>query len=431
MADQKIFCNVPWTNIHIYWDGSFGACCSERHKPYTSGEYSLKTMTVDEWFNSSPMQVLRKDIQGPQPLSLCDSCYREEKNGYESRRIKENFKSVIFTKQAFDKSFQQSPWYDKFILEAPQSAPIDWHVDIGNECNLACKMCNPNASSLIASKYKKWNIETSNKKNWVNDPVCWDNFIASIDSTPVNRLHIMGGEPMLSKKFKELVDHLIKTNRTDMSISFVTNGTIQDQAFIDKLKTFRSFDIEISIESVSDNNHYIRQALGNSTHDTISHVNSLIAQQSDTFHVILRSVPQLLSINSYDQYIKWAWDSKISIQGIPLTAPSYLSINVLPFELRQKFIDNFIKVKDHIQQSPQNEFSTIVTGRDTSRLDLQLIRECDAMISLLNQPEPENVKELRTQLAQWLIRWDKEYDLNAFDFYPEYTEFLNEIQYRV
>ncbi len=434
MAHQSIFCNVPWTNVHIYWDGSFGACCSESHKPYSSGSYNLRDMTVQDWYNAPPMQALRKNIQGSNQLSLCNRCYHQENNGYESRRIKENFKSVIFTKQAFDKSFQQSPWYNRFVSAldtANQSAPIDWHVDIGNECNLACKMCNPSASSLIASKYKKWNIATDTQKNWVNDPNSWNNFIASVDATPINRLHVMGGEPMLSKKFKELVDHLIKTNRTDMSISFVTNGTIQDQEFIDKLKTFRSFDIEISIESFENNNHYIRQAIGESTAPTIKHIQSLISQQTDTFHVVLRSVPQLLSINTYDQYIKWAWDSKVAIQGIPLIAPHYLAINVLPCELKQQLIQKFVKVKEYIQQSPQTSFNTLVTGRDVSRLDLQLIDECNAMISLLNQSEPSNVKDLRVQLSQWLMQWDKEFNLNAYEFYPEYAEFLNEIQYRI
>lgn len=434
MAHKGIFCNVPWTNLHIYWDGSFGACCSERHKPYSSGTYNLRDITVQDWFNSSPMQELRKNIQGPNQLSLCASCYDQDNNGYESRRIKENFKSVIFTKQAFDKSFQQSPWHNRFVSSLDntnQPMPIDWHVDIGNECNLACKMCNPNASSLIASKYKKWDIAVDNQKNWVNDPISWNNFIASVDATPINRLHIMGGEPMLSKKFKELVDHLIRTNRTDMSISFVTNGTIQDQEFIDKLKTFRSFDIEISIESFENNNHYIRQALGSSTASTVEHIQSLISQQTDTFHVVLRSVPQLLSINTYDQYIKWAWDSKVSIQGTPLTKPAYLAINVLPLNIKQQLIPNFIKIKEYIQQTTSIVSNTLTTGRNVGNLNIQLISECNSMISFLSQPEPVNIEELRTQLARWLMQWDKEYSLNAYEFYPEYAEFLNEIQYRV
>lgn len=434
MANQKIFCNVPWTNVHIYWDGSFGACCSEKKKPYDTGDYNLKNMTVGEWFNSAPMKQLRHDMHGDMPLAMCAGCTYEEENGHESKRIRENFKTIIFTKDNFNKSMEQSPWKDRFdsaLTNTNQEAPIDWHVDIGNECNLSCKMCRPEASSLIANKYRKWNIEFRDNKNWASHKPSWDNFISSITSARINRLHIMGGEPMISKKFKDLVDHLINSNNTGMSISFVTNGTVLDQDLIDKLKKFKSFDLEISIESITNNNHYIRQGIGDCTQSTLSHINSLLKQQSDTFHVVLRSVPQLLNINTYDQYIKWAWDSKVSIQSTPLIRPPYLSINVLPLAVRQRLIPNFIKVKEYINQSSNHTFKSLFVGRDTSRLHLQLISHCDTMISLLDQPEPLNIKELRAELAEWLMRWDKEFNLNAFDFYPEYTEFLNEIQYRV
>lgn len=435
MANSKIFCNVPWTNIHIYWDGSFGTCCSEQHRPYVDDlrdEYNLSKMTVVEWYNSSLMKEIRNNITSDKKLSICKTCYYEESIGYESRRIKENFKSVIFTKQAFDKSYVQSPWFDRFEnLEQTQPLPIDWHVDLGNECNLSCKMCSPNASSQIASKYSKWKIPFESRKNWTNDDTSWDNFLFSIDNSNINRLHLMGGEPMLSKRFKQLVNYLIDQNRTNISISFVTNGTILDQEFIDKLKLFRSFDIEISIESIYKNNHYIRQGMGEITDLVKGNIEKLSKQQSDTFKVILRSVPQLLNVNNYHEYILWAWKQNLSIQGIPLSRPLYLSINVLPESIRKSFISNYEQVKSTIQQQSTRSVSTLVTGRDTSKLDIQLIAECDSLIHLLKEPAPTDIDLQRKELAKWLMRWDKEFNINAYDYYPEYIEFLQSIGYEV
>ena len=34
MTDKNIFCNSPWYELHIYWDGSLGFCCQEAHKLY-------------------------------------------------------------------------------------------------------------------------------------------------------------------------------------------------------------------------------------------------------------------------------------------------------------------------------------------------------------------------------------------------------------
>jgi hypothetical protein len=241
----------------------------------------------------------------------------------------------------------------------------------------------------------------------------------------------MGGEPMISKRFKQLVDYLIDKKRTNISISFVTNGTILDQEFINKLKRFRSFDLEVSIESVHENNHYIRQGLGPITDTVKRNIEILSAQQTDTFKVVLRSVPQLLNINNYHDYIMWAWEHRLPVQGIPLTGPAYLAINVLPMDIRKKFIANYEQVKSQIQQQSNRSIQMLATGRDVSRLDIQLATECDAIIQLLNKPCPANVDELRKDLASWMIRWDKEFDLNANDFYPEYRAFFQSIGYEV
>ena len=135
MANKNIFCNVPWTNLHIYWDGSFGACCSEVHAPHVEPKkYNINNMTVAEWYRSTPIKTMRSQIKTENKLSQCEVCYKEEKIGYESRRIKENFKSIIFTELAFEKSYLQSPMWNDFESESTNRLPIDWHVDLGNEC---------------------------------------------------------------------------------------------------------------------------------------------------------------------------------------------------------------------------------------------------------------------------------------------------------
>ena len=433
MADKKIFCNVPWTNAHIYWDGSYGVCCSEKNPPHNdSKKYNIKNITVVDWYNTTPMQQFRKNIQSTTPISACQGCYYEEQHGYESRRIKENFKSVIFTEQAFDRSYQQSPYYTEFERADATTTkqPIDWHIDLGNECNLACKMCVPSASSVISNQYMKWQlIDESANRNWTQDATSWNNFTDSILAVPnLNRLHFMGGEPLLNKRFIELLDFLIDNKRTTISISFVSNGTLINPALIEKLKHFRTFDIEISLESISNNNDYIRQ--GSRVQDTMKNIMWLKEQQSDQFHLVMRSVPQLLNVNNYDQYIQWAWENQLPIQGIPLINPDYLQVSVLPVRLRTKIKQRYVDLAKSLDQQ-KSAMKTLITGRNISGLAQQLLRECQSVISMLDAPEPNNVQELRTELATWLMRWDQVYKLNAFDYYPEYKEFLNEIQYTV
>jgi sulfatase maturation enzyme AslB (radical SAM superfamily) len=425
MANQKIFCNVPWTNTHIYWDGQFGVCCAEAHPP-ADRTYNLKFHSITHWYNSKPMKDFRQRMLGDDPLSECSNCYHDEKYGHESKRIRENFKTAIFTEQAFDRSYQESEWREHFTPVTTQQ-PRDWHVDFGNECNLACKMCHSKASSKIAKQHVKWGILESMPTNWTSDPVQWQRFIDSVDSTKeIHRMHVMGGEPMINKRYVEFVQHLVDQGRTDISMSFVSNGTLINHDLIKLLKKFKEVNIEISLESINDNNHYIRQ--GSNTAQVIDSVRWL--GMNTFFHIVMRSVPQLLSVNNYDQYIQWAFDRKLSIQSIPLQRPAYMAINVLPWDIRAGLVEQYVRVKEYIE-SKTDGIKTIATGRDTSRLGSQLIRECDMIISQLQAPEPSNVQALRSTLVEWLLRWDKIYDLDAREYYPEYTTFLEQYGYRI
>jgi hypothetical protein len=106
-------------------------------------------------------------------------------------------------------------------------------------------------------------------------------------------------------------------------------------------------------------------------------------------------------------------------------------IQVLPYEIRQQFKQNYINTKNIILSQQTNIANTIAVGRDTSRLGIQLVRECDTVLTMLDQPEPNNVEELRTILIDWLIRWDKVYKLDAREYYPEYLDFLEKYGYHV
>lgn len=92
MANQKVFCSVPWSNHHFYWDGSYGVCSSESKRP-DKGE-SLNNTSLIQWYDSNTMQDFRRRVLSDQPLEECSVCYKEEAQGYQSRRIKENYKQI-------------------------------------------------------------------------------------------------------------------------------------------------------------------------------------------------------------------------------------------------------------------------------------------------------------------------------------------------
>jgi hypothetical protein len=263
VPNQNIFCNTPWYELQIYWDGSLGICCQEAHKLYDDNSYNIATTSIAEWFNSEPVTHFRQGVLGARPVSACSRCYQEEAVGGYSRRLRSNQKSVIF-QQAFDQSFEQSPSRRHFNKSGiTDTQPIDIHVDLGNYCNLACKMCNAQASSTVASQEVKWGVDTSRQylgTDWTQDEAVWNSFLQQLLDIPnINNIHFMGGETLLTKRFENLVDHMIAHNRLDMCFSFVTNGTVFKSDLLNKLKKFRRVGIEVSIETVDAHNAYQRQ----------------------------------------------------------------------------------------------------------------------------------------------------------------------------
>ena len=431
MANKSIFCNVPWTNIHVYWDGSYGMCCSERHKPYDEPEksrYNLSSMPIHEWYNSDPVRRFRQQILGDNPIPACSSCYYDESLGYESRRIRENFKSVIFTEKAFERSYLQSPWINKFEAgdDLINHVPIDWHIDFGNECNLACKMCNADASSSIAATLKRHGIgDKQAKVSWTRNSKAWANFLDAVDAMPIRRIHVMGGEPVMMRKYHEFIDYLIMKQRFEVSLSFVSNGTIINQGLIDKLKLFRNVDIEISIETMDVSNDYIRQ--GSTITKMLSNLSSIISQQDNKLQLVMRTVPQLLSISRYVDVIRYAWENKLIIESIPLTRPAYLRIDVLPWEFRQQYVADLERLRDEI--ASEITFNSVLNGRSNSTLPMKLVGQCDATIAMLKAPTNKDAGELRVELVKHCQFWDGEYDLNIDDYLPELANMFKEWGY--
>ena len=439
MPKHNVFCNVPWTNVHVYHDGSLGICCAESHKLYdeNNDQFNLKNMTLSDWYNQTPVTTFRKDMFGENPISQCSTCAYREGLGFLSRRQRANYQTVIFTdKKHFDKSYQQSTGYKTFeasrVTGETLHTPYEWHLDFGNECNLACKMCRPTESSKIGAQYRQWKLIPADSNifsNWSDNDEAWKNLVRSFDETRnLIKLHIMGGEPLMSKRFMEFIDYIISTGKhKDLELGFVTNATLITQAHIDKFKQFKTCNIEISLEAFDETNDYIRQ--GSDIKSLMKNVELLLYNRTDRLKLVMRSVPQSLNATTYLNYIKWCYDNQVSVDSLALKNPAYLQVCILPKEIKERLVPKYTELLNFFTNIRTETFTTIVAGRNDAKIVQILEQEVNGMLGLLTAPEPNNVEELRYELISWLQRWDKVYNLNALDYYPEYTEFLKQYGY--
>ena len=429
MANQNIFCNTPWYEAHIYWDGSLGICCQESRKLSTDPRYNIRNLSLTDWFNSEPVRQFRKDILGDSPLDICSRCYNETTLSGTSRRHRANQKSVIFTKQAFDESFKQSPGYDHFKFSQgmdglTNTLPIDLHIDLGNHCNLACKMCWPGASTRIASQYVKWNMPAEQYLgvDWTKDTQVWNKFLNDLLAIPkLKNIHVMGGETLLSPRFEELVDWMIAHDRFDINFSFVTNGTVYKPGLIEKLKRFPRVGIEISIETATKHNDYIRQ--GSKVEEVISNIKEYkqLCHGSD-ISVTLRPAISALSIGQYHTLLNFALEEQLLIKSLIVTNPSYLNPGILPQDLRDQYLIPYTRLLADLHD--------VDVDRDFNESDpdnyRQSVKQQAQQIKLMicNEPQVEGISEL----MQWCQRWDQEFGFDMLELYPEFKGIYENVQ---
>jgi hypothetical protein len=436
--NKDIFCNTPWYELHIYWDGSLGICCQEDHKLYAEADqqYNIATMSIQEWFNSVPVKEFRTGILGNQRLTECRRCYTEEDHGGNSRRLKSNQKSVIFTRTAFDNSFKQSPGHAKFLHSADHqghtiSLPIDLHIDLGNFCNLACKMCNAGASSTIASQEVQWGIESSRRyvgTDWTRDQTAWDRFKQQLLELPgLNNIHFMGGETLLTARFENLVDFMIEHKRFDLCFSFVTNGTTFRPDLLDKLKQFRRVGIEVSIETVDEHNAYQRQ--GTDTEVVLNNIKQYKKWcNGSSITVALRPAPSLLSIGYYTGLLRYALTNQLIVKSNLCYDPRFLSAEILPKSVKKQYQVAYLELLDQLSDiAVESDYN----ASDPNHYKHAIKEQAQMCLSVLQTSTPADSEQELERMVRHCERWDRVYGYNARKLYPEFNKILDRYGYSI
>lgn len=424
MASRDIFCNVPWFHLQVNQDGSFGYCCNQTSATPHTG-YNIQTHSIRQWFESDAMQKFRRAIKGTQPVGVCESCYRGEQNQDESYRITQNWRSVIFTKDAFDASYQQSPHHELFEQDHYGGMPVEMHIDLGNECNLSCKFCDPDISTQIAVKYRAWGLIDPDRplhRTWTTSDSVWSRFCEELLTIPnLQSVHFMGGEPMLSPRLEQFLDFFIQHDRVDFAVSFVTNGTRYRQSIVDKMRRFTRADIDISIESPRGNNFYIRQGLDP---EVFWHnLDQFLGQRGGNLNICLKPVICALTVPTFPDLIEFFWQQRCPTENNLCLEPRHLQVAVLPLDLRQSYMPRYQQLLDKLAACMGP--AEINQARNDSQLELALWTELNFMYQMLQEPELPDAQDQQRLLVEHLARWDRELGLDARHHYPEWAEFLS------
>lgn len=245
----KFACSLPWTGFSNEPNGKAQPCCL--YKGYITNDEGepmyVQQYTVDEILHSKFMKNLRQEFRdGKKPIG-CSTCWTDEDNGYDSKRI------IYNTKINHDPVVE--------FTEEPTHLS-EFQLIINNSCNLKCRSCTPSHSTQWQAEYK---ILTGDNgypmpyqqsgdqfgKLWI-DRHNWYKHL--------RRLEVVGGEPFYVKQWHQMFYELIEYGYSkDIDITLTTNCTLFYEELIYKLaNNFKSVSIGLSIDGMGSTYEYLR-----------------------------------------------------------------------------------------------------------------------------------------------------------------------------
>lgn len=330
------FCVMPWLYLQLFSHGNVKPCCKFAQFITTNGApMSVYKQSLQEIWNSDDMSSIRRAMVRGERVSSCAGCYQEEVSGGVSLRKIRN-------------RGWQSGWHNQDMLgiEALKARTVaddyrlpttpSWlQLDVGNVCNLKCRMCCGYSSSRIDQDpvHRQWNggapadggrLPTG--KRWFEDK----NFILSeLFQHPkqIKQLEFLGGETLLIKEIGDILKCLIDAGVADnIVLMATTNGTVVKSPWLGLTQKFQELHLNVSIDGVDKYYEYIRYP---ARWSTLTRNIELLRKQSHTHLTAIATLQAYNALNIVELF-KYLDSIKLDFYAYPVSHPPYLSPMVLP-----------------------------------------------------------------------------------------------------
>ena len=421
MSLKDHFCPSPWFHMRITNNGGMTYC---RWADKNTAEVNIRDVDPQSFFQQHMADVRTTMLQG-EAVDGCSRCYQMETHNKVSGRQKQLLKIGVRVEQ-FEKSLASSPWVSAFSSQEFSQLPQDWQIDLGNHCNSACIFCHPNASSRLATEWKRIGfIDQLPAPNWTDDPVLVDQFIAMLEASPhIQYLHFIGGETLITPAFQTILQALIRSglNHT-ATIGFTTNLITWNQPVVDLLSQFAGVNLGMSIESFDSINDYVRWPA------TIPKIHQYLDQwiaiaQDRNWLMQFRTTPTALTIDSLLSVYRYAWDRSIAIESCNfLDQPECMRPSVLPLSHRLPIID---RMESWIAEHNTNS-NVIVNTRDPSVAQQQIVQDLQSYVNYLKRESDESFR--LPELVTYLKRIESNRGNSVLTYLPQYEELFRTAGY--
>jgi len=256
---KKFLCPLPWIQLCIHTDGTQKVCCHTNlphhisNTKNTPAKFGSKEDMKDSTNNPGLVEIRKTMMEGRIPL-MCQTCNQEELKTGSSPRIEmlEKFE------KDFEESFKRTD--STGVITNPSVKYLDF--SIGNECNLACRMCNPYYSSKLEQEWKREGV----KFNWekVEEAHLFSRSKKMLPESiqDLELICFQGGEPLINKGHLDILQSLIENGKSqDIKIEYNTNLSALPQILLELWSHFKKVKLFVSLDGIGELQEIIRRPL--------------------------------------------------------------------------------------------------------------------------------------------------------------------------
>ena len=271
---NKSFCIKPFTEISNSAVGERMLCC--RSEPV--GIEVKNSDITEDFFNNPAMHEIRRKMLAGEEVKECWICKDSEIASGKSHRT---FIMEDTDREVVDEIFKTG----KVELRS-----LD--IRFGTKCNLACVMCGPGSSSLIA---KEEDYETVDLNDFSLDQI-------KKHSAGIVLFKTTGGEPMLLPAYKKTLEFFVEKDLAkNIEFTTITNGTVDYSELMPLMNQFKHFKISHSIDAADESYNYVRWP---GTFNRIERIHKRIVENSKQYKNIKLEFGATIHVLNVDQVVK-------------------------------------------------------------------------------------------------------------------------------
>ena len=353
-------CVLPWVHEFKTISGKTGPCCQ--------GDTLRQGETIDS--------IRQQMLKGEMPRA-CQTCYtKEQQSGY-SPRLQETI-----------------DWLKKFgepDINRPQLQFLDVRFD--PTCNLKCKTCGPELSTLWQKeKGVSWPMNSNNLS-----------YLEQVDKKVLKKVYLAGGEPTYIKAYISFLEQLHEIN-PECEVIINSNLKKLSQKWREIITKLKNLTIVCSCDSIQTLGTYVRYPLRwQEFEDNVK----FVSEHADflQFNLVASNLTSHRLFETSDWMVQYSKNINISI----LSRPALFSERAVPHADRNVYIDNISKLRNfpvgvHYALNFRKKISYLIDKYNDSAYDEQLHRQLQQEITEQDGHRSLKLLDVDPFLQAWIYR---------------------------